>query len=90
MWSIYFCLINILTFLVYGSDKRRAKSGKYRISERFLLLLALIGGAGGAWLGMYVFRHKTKHTKFVIGIPVIILIYLGLFLYWKFYSPFSS
>ncbi|MGL6198746.1 MAG: DUF1294 domain-containing protein [Lachnospiraceae bacterium] len=90
MWSIYFCIINVLTFLVYGADKRRAKSGKYRISERFLLLLALIGGAGGAWLGMYFFRHKTKHSKFVIGVPVIILIYLGLFLYWKLYSPFSS
>lgn len=90
MWSIYFCIMNVLTFLVYGVDKRRAKSGKYRISERFLLFLVLIGGAGGAWLGMYVFRHKTKHTKFVIGVPVIALIYLGLFLYWKFYLPFSS
>lgn len=71
MWSIYFCIINVLTFLVYGADKRRAKSGKDRISERSLLLLALLGGAGGAWLGMYVFRHKTRHSKFVIGVPVI-------------------
>jgi len=90
MWSVYFCIINVLTFLVYGTDKRRAKKGMSRISERLLLILAILGGAGGAWLGMYVFRHKTRHAKFVIGIPVIVFAYIGLFLYLKFHSPFSS
>jgi len=69
---------NILTFLCFGIDKHRAKQNGHgarrsRISEASLLLLALLGGALGAWMGMRVFRHKTQHRKFTILIPLILL-----------------
>ena len=71
---IYYLLgINLLTFLVYGIDKRKAKKGRWRIPEATLLLLAAIGGSIGALLGMQAFRHKTKHKKFLIGVPLILL-----------------
>ena len=71
---IYYLLgINLLTFLVYGIDKRKAKKGRWRIPEATLLLLAVVGGSIGALLGMRVFRHKTKHKKFLIGVPLILL-----------------
>ena len=59
----YLLVINILTFAVYGIDKRKAKQGSWRISEATLLMLAVIGGTIGALLGMQVWRHKTKHKK---------------------------
>lgn len=55
-------------------DKQKAKKGKYRISEKTLFLAALLLGAVGAYIGMYKFRHKTKHNLFTIGMPVMILI----------------
>jgi len=73
---IYLVLINLITFIVYGIDKRKAKKSKWRIPESTLLLLAAIGGGFGALFGMSYFRHKTKHLKFTIGVPVIILIQL--------------
>ena len=57
---VYLIAVNICTFLVYGIDKQRAKSGRWRIPESRLLLLAAVGGSLGAWMGMYVFHHKTK------------------------------
>ena len=76
----YLLVINILTFVCYGLDKLKAKSNARRISERALLLLALVGGSVGAWLGMLVWRHKTKHAMFSIGVPVMLL--LQAVLYW--------
>ncbi|MEG0107940.1 MAG: DUF1294 domain-containing protein, partial [Lachnospiraceae bacterium] len=70
----YIILINSLTFLLYGNDKRRAQKGSFRISEATLMGLALVGGSVGAFLGMQVYRHKTRHVKFVIGIPLIFFI----------------
>ncbi|MEG0792589.1 MAG: DUF1294 domain-containing protein [Lachnospiraceae bacterium] len=70
----YIILINSLTFLLYGNDKRRAQKGNFRISEATLMGLALVGGSVGAFLGMQVYRHKTRHVKFVIGIPLIFFI----------------
>ena len=66
----------MLTFFVYGIDKWQARQGKWRISEATLLLLAVIGGSIGAWLGMRVWRHKTKHKKFKYGIPAILMIHI--------------
>ena len=72
--GIYFVIINIVSFVVYGCDKYKARRGKLRISERSLLMLALFGGSIGALLGMHLFRHKTRKIKFVLGIPLIIVV----------------
>ena len=70
----YLIVINIVTFLVYGIDKWKAKQGSWRISEATLLMLAVIGGSIGALLGMKVWRHKTQHKKFKYGLPLILII----------------
>ena len=71
---IYLAAINILTFCVYGADKRRAKiPGARRVPEKTLFALALLLGSPGALLGMQVFRHKTRHWYFRFGIPAILL-----------------
>ena len=74
----YLIGINVLTFLLYGIDKWRAQRNRWRIPEDTLIWLAIVGGSIGALLGMYLFRHKTKHRKFTIGIPVILAIQLVL------------
>lgn len=65
-------ILNIVTYAIYGLDKYKAKRGRWRISERKLLLLAFLGGAVGAYAGMKIFRHKTLHPQFRYGIPVCI------------------
>lgn len=71
---IYLAAINILTFCVYGADKRRAKiPGARRVPEKTLFALALLLGSPGALLGMQVFHHKTRHWYFRFGIPAILL-----------------
>ena len=67
-------LLNLITFIVYGIDKYKARTGKWRISESTLLLLAIMGGSIGALLGIKVWHHKTLHKKFKYGIPLIILV----------------
>ena len=67
----YLAVINFTTWVAYGLDKGRAKSGKWRIPERTLLLLALVGGSLGALAGMIMFRHKTRKPKFYISVPVM-------------------
>lgn len=87
---IWLLVINIITFFVYRSDKRKAIRKKWRIPERTLLLLALIGGGIGALAGMFIFHHKTKHPKFMIGVPCIILLHFVLFcLYIKYCYPYA-
>ena len=76
---IYFLIgINVLTFLLYGIDKWKARRGKWRIPEDTLIWLAIAGGSIGALLGMFLFRHKTKHRKFALGVPAIFLVQVGL------------
>lgn len=72
---------NLLTFIIYGIDKFKAKKAKWRIPESTLLLLAVFGGSIGAWLGLQVWRHKTQHKKFYIGIPVIMAVQMALSTY---------
>ena len=74
------CLLslNILTFIIYGIDKWKARKGRWRIPESSLLLLAACGGSIGAWCGMQVWHHKTLHKKFKYGIPLILLLQLVL------------
>ena len=79
--AVYLILINLITFIVYGVDKSLAIKHKWRISEATLIMLAVIGGSIGAFLGMQVFRHKTKHMKFVIGVPVIIVLQVAIALF---------
>ena len=74
----YLAAINVVTFIVYGIDKLKAKKGKWRIPEASLLLLAIIGGSIGAWCGVKVWHHKTMHQKFKYGIPLIVAIQIGL------------
>lgn len=74
VFATYLIGINVLTFLVYGMDKWKAKRDKWRIPEDTLIWLAVAGGSVGALLGMHLFRHKTRHRKFLIGIPVILLV----------------
>ena len=70
----YLAAINVVTFIVYGIDKLKAKKGKWRIPEASLLLLAIIGGSIGAWCGVKVWHHKTMHKKFKYVIPLIVAI----------------
>ena len=77
----YLVIINVVTFFMYGIDKWKAKRSKWRVSEATLLMLAVIGGSIGAWLGMKVWHHKTLHKKFRYGIPIIILLQIALLLF---------
>ena len=75
---VWLAVINLVTFAVYGIDKAKAKRGTWRVPEKTLFLLPLLGGSLGALLGMRVFHHKTKHWYFVWGIPLILLAQLAL------------
>ena len=82
---VYLLVINLIAFAMYGLDKQRAIKDKWRIPEKTLLLVALFGGGVGAFAGMQTFRHKTKHWKFLIGVPACILLHIGLaVVYWWF------
>ena len=78
MLGLYLLAVNLAAFLVMGVDKRRAKKGKWRISEKTLFLPAVLGGALGGILGMRVFHHKTKHWYFRIGFPLILVLQIAL------------
>ena len=84
---IYLALINLTTFIIYGADKRRARQGKWRVPEKTLFLLPLLGGSVGALLGMRVFHHKTKHKEFRFGFPALLCLQCAavvyLILIWK-------
>ena len=86
IWLIlYLSLINIITFIVYGVDKKRARRREWRIPEKMLFLLAGSGGSVGAILGMLAFHHKTKKWYFRIGIPLILIVQVFLIvLVWKY------
>jgi len=75
---IYLAVINVAGFLLMGIDKLRAKKQVWRVPEKTLFLIAVIGGSIGTNVGMYVFRHKTKHWYFVIGMPVILIVQIAL------------
>lgn len=73
--AVYLIVMNVIAFIIYGADKAKARRGLWRVSERTLLTLAALGGAGGAWLAMHVFRHKTKHRKFTVCVPLFIVLW---------------
>jgi uncharacterized membrane protein YsdA (DUF1294 family) len=68
--------VNILAFSFMGIDKRRARAGLRRIPERSLFMTAIVGGVFGIWIGMYTFRHKTRKRAFVVGVPLLALLFL--------------
>lgn len=75
---IYLAIMNIAAFLVMGMDKSRARNQGWRIPEKTLFLLSLLGGSLGSLAGMYLFRHKTRHWYFVIGMPLILVAHIVL------------
>ena len=78
---LYLLIINAAGFLVMTVDKLYAKKNMWRVPERTLLGVAIFGGSIGVWAGMYAVRHKTRHLKFVIGVPLILVCQLGTVLY---------
>lgn len=72
----YLLCINTATFLMFGFDKQKARRSAWRISEKVLMLLTLLGGSAGAWFGMRFWHHKTKHLLFAYGVPIILIIHL--------------
>lgn len=75
---IYFIIMNIVGFAIMGIDKRKAIKRTFRIPEATLFIVALIGGSIGSIAGMQVFRHKTRHWYFVLGMPAILIIQIAL------------
>ena len=72
----YLIIMNILGFFIMAIDKSKAKRGAWRIPEKTLFLIAALGGSVGSLVGMHVFRHKTKHLSFLIGMPLILIVQL--------------
>ena len=82
---IYLVLINLVSIIVTISDKHKAIKHKWRVPESTLLLLSLMGGRVAMYVTMLIIRHKTKHPKFMIGIPVIIVLqFISVFLIWRY------
>ena len=74
-YSLYYLsAINVVTFVLFGLDKYNARKGNRRIREVTLMAMAALGGGVGAWMGMSLWHHKTKHRKFRYGIPLILLL----------------
>ncbi|MCI9157170.1 MAG: DUF1294 domain-containing protein [Lawsonibacter sp.] len=80
---LYLLAVNLAAFALMGMDKRRARKGAWRISEKALFLPALLGGALGGTLGMRVFRHKTRHWYFRFGFPLLLLLQLAGWAAWQ-------
>ena len=77
----YIVVINLVSFMMFGIDKYKARRGQWRISEATLLAVAAIGGSIGAWMGMKVWHHKTLHSKFRYGVPIMLLVHIALMAY---------
>lgn len=72
----YLVIMNLAAFMAMGVDKSRAKRGAWRIPEKTLFSLSLLGGSIGSLAGMYAFRHKTRHMKFVVGMPAVLVLHI--------------
>ena len=77
---IYIGMMNLFGFIAMGIDKSRAVKNKWRIKERTLFIIALLGGSLGSIFGMQIFRHKTKHKRFLIGMPTILIVQIIFFI----------
>ena len=92
----YLVAINLIAFVLYGIDKKRAIRNEHRIRESVLLWIARLGGAIGSWLGIKIFRHKTKHTKFRVIVPLWMIIWVAAIVFliinnlqWSTYNGFN-
>lgn len=86
---IYLVILNLFSYLLVAIDKRKAIKNKYRISEKTLFIFSFIGGSLGTLIGMFMFHHKTKKLKFLIGIPILLILnifILYFILEWSHYS----
>ena len=77
----YELIVNVVAFLLFGIDKYKAKRGDWRIPEMRLMLLSVFGGGIGALCGMYLWRHKTQHRLFTIGVPLLIVLHFMILYY---------
>lgn len=85
LW-VYLGIVNVAGFILPAVDKRRAKKDKWRIRESTLFLISALGGSVAMYISMRLFHHKTKHKRFMIGIPIIIALQLGaVFAIWYFF-----
>lgn len=82
----YFIVINLITFILYYIDKKRAIKNRFRISEDTLILFSLFGGVIGALMGMKIFHHKTKKIKFYIFNYLFLIVYVSLVIYYILYN----
>lgn len=76
LWILtsYLVIMNIIGLAVMGLDKSKAKRHVWRIPEKVFFLVSLLGGSIGTWMGMYLFRHKTRHWYFVVGMPAVLIV----------------
>lgn len=81
---LYIVVINIIGLLLMKWDKYLARKQKWRIPESRIWLIALVGGAFGTTMGMYMFRHKTKHMKFILFLPILVILQVIGLIYWQF------
>lgn len=81
LFVIYLAVMNVIGVAVMWSDKKRARLHRWRIPEKVLFGVSLLGGSAGTWAGMYLFRHKTKHWYFVVGMPLILVCQAALAIY---------
>ena len=79
--ALYLAVMNLLGVYLMWTDKRRAKNRMWRVPEKVLFGCSLLGGSIGTWAGMYLFRHKTKHPKFFLGVPAILIAQVVLVLF---------
>ncbi len=83
--AIYLAVINLAAFAAYGIDKWKAAHDRWRIPEARLILMAALGGGAGSWAGMSIFRHKTKHAKFRVLVPLFTVLWIGALAAWGWY-----
>ena len=84
--AAYLGIMTVVGFAIMGIDKRKAEKHQWRIPEKVLFLVQILGGAMGGTIGMYTFRHKTKHWYFVIGFPAIALVWIAVLFLIGFFS----
>ena len=77
----YLLVMTIVGLIIMKADKAKAEKNKWRIKEATLFLISAIGGSLGTWAGMYLFRHKTKHWYFVVGMPLILILHIALLVF---------
>lgn len=87
----YLCVVNTAAFILYGMDKYLSKrKGSPRVPEKTLLWLARAGGGAGCWLGMLLFRHKTKHVNFKVLVPLWTIIWIAVIVICYYFVPLST